>query len=148
MLLCAWIPAFAGTHGERHRREARDRSPIEQIFLMMWKFRKIEEEHGLQLAPQKSVRTRTGDYRVDFLITAKQSTTLRLAVELDGHDFHERTKEQVRRDKARERAIVAEEYTILRFSGSEVAQNPSKCIDEITELATRQLSKVGRNNKD
>jgi very-short-patch-repair endonuclease len=82
-----------------------------------------------------------GPYRVDFLI---QDVTLSLrmqepryiVVECDGHDFHERTKEQARRDRSRDRYLQSLGYKILRFTGSEIWADPDKCTDEIIDHLT------------
>lgn len=55
-----------------------------------------------------------------------------LVVELDGHDFHERTKEQSTRDKARDRDITRKGWRAARFTGSEVWRNP-RCVAEYVE---------------
>lgn len=54
-----------------------------------------------------------------------------IGVEVDGHDFHEKTRAQVRRDKQRERAIVATGLRVLRFSGSELFRDACGCADEV-----------------
>ena len=41
---------------------------------------------------------------------------------------------QVRADNARERAIVREGVTVLRFSGSGVTRNCQACVSEIVEF--------------
>jgi hypothetical protein len=55
----------------------------------------------------------------------------KLVVECDGHDFHERTKEQAKRDRSRDRAIQQMGITIFRFTGSEIYQTPLKCARQI-----------------
>lgn len=72
-------------------------------------------------------------YRIDFAFFEKDGPTL-LAVELDGHDFHERTKEQAARDKKRDRDISAAGWRTLRFTGSEVYQDPAKCLNEVWQI--------------
>ena len=58
-----------------------------------------------------------------------------MAIELDGHNFHEKTKEQVIRDKRRERAIlqagIKDNLSVLRFAGTEIVRDCSRCIKEI-----------------
>lgn len=76
------------------------------------------------------------DYRVDFLICIHAPTAYRgIVVECDGHDFHERTKEQVARDKSRDREIQKDGFRVFRFSGSEIWKNAidraAEVIDEI-----------------
>lgn len=82
-----------------------------------------------------------GPYRVDFLV---QDATLPfnhtpwrwMVVECDGHDYHERTKEQARRDKQRDRFFQSKGWKVLRFTGSEIYADPVKCAEEIIgELA-------------
>lgn len=54
-----------------------------------------------------------------------------IVVECDGHDFHERTKDQAQHDKARDRVFTAAGYRTLRFTGSEIHRNPIKCAVEV-----------------
>lgn len=69
--------------------------------------------------------------RVDFVFI---SPLARVAVELDGHDFHERTKEQAKRDKRRDRRLQVLGFRVLRFTGSEVYADPHRCVSEVLEL--------------
>lgn len=57
-----------------------------------------------------------------------------LAVEIDGHDYHERTKEQARRDKSRDRLLTRHGWRVLRFTGSEVFADVATCWAEVDEL--------------
>lgn len=86
------------------------------------------------------LQAQVGAYRVDFLFDDLFRGKRRfLAVELDGHDWHERTKEQAARDKKRDRTLVTAGYSVLRFTGSEIFRNPGSCHQEIVEaiLAAR-----------
>lgn len=82
----------------------------------------------LRVTPQAKV----DNYRVDFRIEARfgplvgtnDIASAVVAVELDGHDFHEKTKQQVRRDKQRERHIAGTGLPVVRFAGSEVFESP------------------------
>lgn len=67
-------------------------------------------------------------YRPDFLIVGQcEGIVVRVVVEVDGHDFHERTKEQAARDKKRDRWFQTHGYSVLRFTGSEVYADPEDC---------------------
>ena len=99
------------------------------------------------LIPQFGV----GRYRVDFLIgrigydvifeknedgvIGEGTEILRkypwIIVECDGHDYHERTKEQAAHDKSRDRFLVAEGYRVMRFTGYEIYRDPLKCAREV-----------------
>ena len=55
-------------------------------------------------------------------------------IECDGHDFHEKTKEQVEYDKKRERVFVSKGYKVLRYSGSELYRDFEKITNELFDI--------------
>jgi very-short-patch-repair endonuclease len=76
-----------------------------------------EYQSNILIEPQFKIE----NYRVDFLLTYEKENKLsRLIIECDGHEFHEKTKEQVARDKKRERFLQDCGYRIHRYSGSEI----------------------------
>ena len=80
----------------------------------------------LTVRPQQQI----GDYRVDFYIeylTLCDGKTSKVIVECDGHDFHEKTKEQAQKDKKRDRVLQSYGYSVFRFTGSEIWSDPFKC---------------------
>lgn len=100
-------------------------------------------EFGVRPAPFKTVihiQYPVSSYRVDFLIEQFKHDpeskdgfgfSRAVIVECDGHEFHEKTKQQAKRDRQRERAIQALGYQILRFTGSEIFNDPFKCAEEV-----------------
>jgi very-short-patch-repair endonuclease len=90
------------------------------------------------------------EYKTDFLIYLtrdigywhKQPMWFKTIIEIDGHDFHERTKKQVSRDKQRERHLVKRGYRVLRFSGSDVYNDSFKCVEEIHEILYSDASRL------
>jgi very-short-patch-repair endonuclease len=108
-------------------------SPIEQVFLMEWRFLRVDERYGVTIRPQKKLDLGGKSYVIDFMVESPDGKT-KLAIELDGHDFHEKTKEQAANDRARERTIVRHGYSIFRFTGSEVIRNPRQCVQEVTSM--------------
>lgn len=70
------------------------------------------------------------DWLADFVISVPTYTDKKIIVECDGHDFHERTKEQAMRDRARDRAAQAAGYHMMRFTGAELFRDPLKCVRE------------------
>jgi very-short-patch-repair endonuclease len=90
------------------------------------------------LIPQVSI----GRMRADFLLLARHwfgdekynGPTRAIVIECDGHDFHERTKEQAARDRRRDRLFQSSRIPLLRFTGSEIWSSPAKCAGEIWEL--------------
>lgn len=63
----------------------------------------------------------------------------RLIVECDGHEFHERTKEQAAKDRSRDRASTLAGMEVFRFTGSELWRDPYGCAGQVIEWAERGL---------
>lgn len=96
------------------------------------------------ICPQYKV----GKFRVDFAVgylaaerpypnhPFEQPGCVRFAVECDGHAFHEKTKEQAAKDKARDRFLTANGWRVMRFTGSEIYRDAAACSREI-ETAMR-----------
>lgn len=83
---------------------------------------------GLHIYPQAGI----DGYRLDFLAAYKCGDEFRLTVvELDGHDFHERTKHQASHDKRRDRHFTKKGWQVLRYTGSDVWRNPVECAREM-----------------
>jgi len=72
------------------------------------------------------------DYRVDFLVVHTHGLEGfgGTVIECDGHDFHERTKEQAAKDRSRDRELQQRGYRVLRFTGSEIWKDPFGCADD------------------
>lgn len=137
-------------------------SPVEQIFLIQWMF---ERRNALKEGPSDRFDLHpqyqglsTGRYRIDFVVSfttgvmdSQQDSVYAgkeekiiyavdepmLGIEIDGHDFHEKTKEQARRDKERERFLVGNGWKILRFTGSEVFNDAASCVSEVEKNARK-----------
>jgi len=84
------------------------------------------------LVPQFKLETAGRSMRIDLaLFPWSGSPCSPVAIELDGHDFHERTKEQAAKDKSRDRDLQAAGWRVLRFTGSEVWRDPKRCVREM-----------------
>ncbi len=96
-------------------------------------------EFGTIFYPQASI----GQYRVDFFVkTSYKGISSVTVIECDGHEFHEKTKEQASRDKKRDRSITAEGASILRFSGSDIHRNLEQCVEDIEEILIKKAEDV------
>lgn len=74
-----------------------------------------------------------GEYRTDFLFRCCSHEDFRiLVVECDGHDFHEKTKQQASRDKRRDRWFLSNGIRVLRYSGSDIWRDPAEVESEIS----------------
>jgi len=79
--------------------------------------------------------------RTDFIFAHKnwrRGNVFRLVVECDGHDFHERTKEQAARDRARDRMLQDKGWGVFRFTGSEIWKDPMGCAFQIADWLDRK----------
>lgn len=95
-------------------------------------------------------QARIDRYRADFLICRYDYDVLfdadgnpgdeilrrrpLLVVECDGHDFHERTKEQAAHDKERDREMQIAGYRVMRFTGSEIHRDVEKCVAAVNRF--------------
>jgi len=126
-------------------------SPIEQL-LGVWLTHLAEkiqfaDDGCFVLNPQEEIKTPGGRFRVDFLVAAKvHSQYVSVAVECDGHDFHEKTKVQAARDKRRDRSLKLAGIDVIHFTGSEIWANPRECAKEVLQqlraMADRQKAGV------
>lgn len=88
-----------------------------------------------------------GRYRLDFLLWMFDSQRFaQIAVECDGHNFHEKTKEQARKDKARDRSLLMGGVAVARFTGSEIFADATSCAVEATELLRKTLLSASASN--
>jgi hypothetical protein len=89
-----------------------------------------DNKRGWGIVPQLS----WNGYRIDWGIYDSSKEQPWLFVECDGHEFHERTKEQAQRDREKDRVIQAAGIPILRFTGSEIFRNVHVCAFEIFQF--------------
>jgi very-short-patch-repair endonuclease len=98
------------------------------------------------IAPQVPVTRESRDYRIDFGVLVespdpKNAFKIWIAVECDGHDFHERTKEQAARDKRKDRDLQCLGWTVARFTGSEIYRSPEDVANAIWAMAEASFSR-------
>lgn len=107
-------------------------------------------DKGYIIVPQYKI----DKYRVDFLIILYTHSdevvrkeffeqididylfnhfVAKVIVECDGHNYHEKTKEQAKHDKERDRFLQSQGYTVLRFTGSELYKDPFACYKEVKD---------------
>ena len=86
-------------------------------------------------------------YRAHFGDLEEYKEIKRLCIEIDGHDFHEKTKEQAAKDKKRDRKIKKAGYGILHFTGSEVYKDPlsvwAEIFGHLAPMQTTRMTKAG-----
>ncbi len=129
-------------------------SVIEKLFALAFQTNRMT---GLQMGEvrlvyQKEIECSSGKkYYPDFTFCYAKNhgmiyNHLNLLIELDGHIWHEKTPEQVEKDKIRERDLINNGYILLRFSGREVYRDPFKVVDECVSKYTDLVA--DRYNKE
>lgn len=120
-------------------------SPIEQMMaIALYSYATSMSSYMVvSIKPQEKIDCSGKIFRVDFLLevfrvirfkNANKVININIVVECDGHDYHERTKEQAQRDKERDRILQAHRYYVLRFTGSEIYKDPYDCADKVFEF--------------
>ena len=116
------------------------KSPIEKIFAFAYDI--IICNHGfpvselLILHQQERIKANNHYYIADFVFDTGKlkhvyyKNPLKLVIECDGHDFHEKTPEQVTRNNQRDYDLKMADYDVIHFSGSQIYQNPLKCAQD------------------
>jgi very-short-patch-repair endonuclease len=131
---------------------ARCESPIERMFLaaiirdrmsqlagdckegFALRCEQSERAHAIHVSVQPTVELSEKKLRPDFglglqFYDDEPDRIHWVYVECDGHDYHS-SKQQLARDKSRDRRIAATDTHVLRFTGSEIWANAGACVDE------------------
>jgi very-short-patch-repair endonuclease len=119
--------------------EARQRgpffeSPVELAFWLAWFTARsiwrsdLSDNDAFVARPQYQTESRGRRYRLDFAFVGDN---VKVAVEIDGHEFHERTPEQVERRNERDADLQSEGWTVVHFSGRQVLRNPEACTERV-----------------
>ena len=144
-------------------------SPIEQIFLVAFiiydawylignnKYVRmaidwaLKEQHLIQYKDKKYI----ADFAIDFNLIDEDDeeylldkTYLRkhkYVIELDGHDYH-KTKQQMSADYERENNLKELGYSVIRFTGSQVYNNPLSCVDKMITIIANDIDKDGEQD--
>lgn len=86
-------------------------------------------------------------YRADFVMVpaiARHVIPPVLAIECDGHDFHDRTKQQAAYDRARDRELLLRGVTTIRFTGSEIHHSPERCAASVIDVYSAVIHRAAR----
>lgn len=168
-----WETDFFQKHGtaaiEKHTANCRDQfacdlhghmrnleSPLEAAFLAWWMVVSHRRE-DIGIDWQQEVAANGTTYRLDFVIEPTKYGFLegligapdcpRIAVELDGHEFHEKTKAQVTYRNRRDRELQAAGWIVLHVSGSEFNADPEKVVAEVYERASDMIYAAYRKRR-
>ena len=129
-------------------------SPIEQIMLaaLMWAEYGYEKrlvevvepgthyegtQSNVVIIPQHQIQRHTVDFGIVVHFVANEE--IKIVVECDGHEFHEKTKEQVSRDKSRTCDLEIAGWRVLRFPGSDIWRDAKGCAGRVAKLARNEI---------
>lgn len=81
-----------------------------------------------------------GRYKADILLDVLRGKKREIVVvECDGHDFHERTKQQAAHDRSRDRWMAAKGIIVIRFTGSEIWKSPIACVEQVSDILRARM---------
>lgn len=130
-------PSSLVKQGEMERLDSRWvlLTPIEKImYEILLRVKNIfNESYGRGVEMYFDCQRQIGKYRVDFFVWTSFSKD-KIIIECDGHDFHEKTKEQAKYDKERDRWLTSQGYKILKYTGSEIYNDFYGVEDELKKL--------------
>lgn len=107
-------------------------TPIEKLFYQCFNYVCWSEKIKLYLIPQYPIEIENRKYIVDFLIACEyldKNKARKYIIECDGFEYHSSSKQQAK-DNQRQRDLENAGYTVIRFSGSEIYNDPVKCVYE------------------
>lgn len=125
-------------------------SPIELIMITSIEIYKKEKDKYIYYEPQYEININEKKYVADFVIYGDSlvnpglSEDFKLIIECDGFYYHHCNKKQVEYDNKREYDLKMEGYNILRFTGSEIYNEPLECAKKIFNY----IEKFKVNNND
>lgn len=105
----------------------------------------LSDRIGIEAWPQVAI----GKYRADFLLAYAPGEVgnILVAIECDGHNFHEKTKEQAAHDKTRDNYFQCQNISVLRYSGKTIWASPVSAardaLIKCEEIALRRIQGVG-----
>lgn len=112
-------------------------SPIEQIFFAAFcAFSIFENECDFNFKAQKEIVVNNKKYIADFYVDRATYKDFEIdlknpiIIELDGFDYHS-NKEQMNYDYEREQDLQLAGYKIMRFTGSQIFNNPCECVIKV-----------------
>jgi very-short-patch-repair endonuclease len=132
------------------------RARFELVFLLWFEwlcmFGGRTRDRAFMARAQQTLELEGERFRPDFIIVPADpllaalgeavGAEMKIAVELDGHDFHERTKEQVKLRDRRDRVLQRHGWIVLHISGSELVREPQ--VEALKEVWLCSEDQMGR----
>ena len=114
-------------------------SPIEQILWLTLNLYVLDFNKNYTFSEQEEIEVNGKIYRADFLYEEDSENPFKLIIECDGHDFHEKTKEQVEKRNNRDMDLKMSGFDVIHFSGSQIFNKPYSCAKEICDYIDKRI---------
>lgn len=126
-----------------------------------YSFKKLEDEENCfslniknnKVSISRLITLETNDSNVDIagyipdILISIDALKAGYAIEIDGYEWHEKTKEQAINDRKKDRTYLKNGYVPIRFLGSEVYHNALNSVIETIEIIiSNELSLHGRSD--
>ena len=110
-------------------------SPLEVAFIVGFLSYATDETLGWSLITNPEHfdgQVNIDKYKIDFVIRDSEEK-VKIAIELDGHTYHEKTENQAVNDRTRDRTLIRKGWKLLRFHRREIEQDLEGCIKQVGE---------------
>lgn len=129
----------------------RELTPIEKVvYSILLKIKTIADSleipYCIEINPQYKIGKYTVDFYVSLCFKPTDTITTKIIIECDGHDFHEKTKEQAKHDKERDRYFIKNGYKVLRYTGSEIYNNFVDIEKELRDYFVKEMVRGEKEN--
>jgi hypothetical protein len=121
-------------------------SPLEQVFYVTSLYLKISKriDPRIRIEEQYGVASGGKGYVVDFRFSLADEMFPDLDpfiafIECDSRAFHDRTLEEMTKDRQRWRELQRQGAKVYPFSGTEILKNPATCVIECVKDMQREL---------
>ncbi len=121
-------------------------SPIEQILYVALDICSLSRHLSYAFSAQAEIPVGKRTYRADILYEDYNAEpgedAFGIVIECDGHEFHEKTKEQVAYRNQRDMDLKRAGYDIVHYSGSQIYKDPIKCASEILDYIEQKVGET------
>lgn len=93
----------------------------------------IDFVNAVHLVPQAALKLSGRTIRPDLAMWFPADDSVRLLIECDGYQFHS-GRDKFKSDRARDRELLEVGYRVLRYSGSEIMEDPVSLAKSVLDL--------------
>lgn len=126
-------------------------SPLEAAFAVWFDHvARVVSGGDMYLLEQHEVIANGNNYRLDFIVVHfghEGHEHTKIAVELDGHAFHEKTLEQVTRRNQRDRDLQLAGWRVMHYSFSEFVKQPLHAAIDVYGAGVNWLTEERANRR-